>query len=114
MSTKRYIRILGYAVVDDDFDARFSCLYREYKYFFNLGSMDLGLIKEAAEKLIGEHDFRNFCKRDEGKVKDGQEQNFMRKILSIGNLLVTLFRIEFFLSFYLFYQIYWLIYLIMI
>lgn len=28
------IRILKYAMVDVDFDSRFSCIYREYKYLF--------------------------------------------------------------------------------
>ena len=28
------IRILAYADVPEDFDARFSCIFREYKYFF--------------------------------------------------------------------------------
>lgn len=35
-------------------------------------------MKEASEKLLGQHNFRHFCKRDENKCKDGQEQNFER------------------------------------
>ena len=36
------IRILAYAHVDDKFDSRFSCIYREYKYFFIKGNnMDI-------------------------------------------------------------------------
>lgn len=54
------IRIHGYAVVSPYFDARFSCLYREYKYFFNLKNMDLEKMKVAASKLVGTYDFRNF------------------------------------------------------
>lgn len=78
------IRIQGYAVVPPYFDARFSCLYREYKYFFNLKNMNLEKMKEATQKLIGTHDFRNFCKRDENMIaEDEEEQNFYRRIFSI-------------------------------
>ena len=54
------IRILGYAVVPDSFKARFDCVYREYKYFFDRGSLDIEKMREASKKLIGYHDFRNF------------------------------------------------------
>lgn len=35
------IRILAYADVPPQFDARFSCIFREYKYFFHLNKMDI-------------------------------------------------------------------------
>lgn len=72
------IRILGYTEVPEDFNSRFSWKHREYKYFFDLGTKDLSKMKEASEKLLGQHNFRHFCKRDENKCKDGQEQNFER------------------------------------
>lgn len=78
------IRVHGYTEVPPYFDARFSCLYREYKYFFNLKSMDLDKMKQAAEKLVGVHDFRNFCKKDDSSIlDDDEEQNFMRRIFCI-------------------------------
>ena len=78
------IRIHGYAVVAPFFDARFSCLYREYKYFLNLKRMNLEKMKLAASKLVGTHDFRNFCKKDDSAViDDEEEQNFIRRIFSI-------------------------------
>lgn len=78
------IRVNGYAEVQPYFDARFSCLYREYKYFFNLKDMNLEKMKLAAEKLIGLHDFRNFCQKyDEENFEEGEEQNFIRRIFSI-------------------------------
>ena len=78
------IRIHGYAVVPPYFDARFSWLYREYKYFFNLKRMDLDKMKRVANKIIGTHDFRNFCKKDDSAViDDEEEQNFIRRIFSI-------------------------------
>jgi tRNA pseudouridine38/39 synthase len=56
------IRVISWTPVSLDFSARFSCLYRVYKYFFPIGTMDVELMREAAGKLVGEHDFRNFCK----------------------------------------------------
>lgn len=74
------------------FDARFSCRERRYKYFFTNpafcptpgpnglrhpltgepgivreGWLDIDRMQEAAKKLEGLHDFRNFCKIDPAK-----------------------------------------------
>lgn len=86
------IRMISYAIVSEHFDARFSCIYREYKYFFCQKNMDIDRIKQACKKLIGLHDFRNFCKRDESfKVskenEDDEEegqQNFMRRVFNFS------------------------------
>jgi tRNA pseudouridine38/39 synthase len=32
------------------------------------GSLDLGAMQAAAQHLVGEHDFRNFCKADVAQV----------------------------------------------
>lgn len=61
-----------------DFDARFSCQLRHYKYTFSGEGLDIGLMGLAAEKFIGTHDFRNFCKVDGSK----QIVNFFREIKS--------------------------------
>ncbi|KAM6559611.1 hypothetical protein CsatA_028850 [Cannabis sativa] len=58
------IRVLGWCPVPIDFSARFSCLGREYKYFFWGDNLDLLAMESSGEKFIGEHDFRNFCKMD--------------------------------------------------
>jgi tRNA pseudouridine38/39 synthase len=42
------IRILAYSEVDDSFDARFSCVYREYNYFFFQQQMDVKLLATSA------------------------------------------------------------------
>lgn len=60
------IRVLAWAPVDPDFSARFSCLRRTYKYIFPRGKLNIQLMNEAAQKLLGEHDFRNLCKMDVG------------------------------------------------
>lgn len=62
------IRVIAWTPVDHEFDSRFSCSYRHYKYPFHLDpSLDLGLMRQAADTLVGEHDFRNFCKLDGSK-----------------------------------------------
>ncbi|BBN00496.1 tRNA pseudouridine38/39 synthase [Marchantia polymorpha subsp. ruderalis] len=62
------IRVLGWCPVPRGFHSRFSCLYREYKYFFVGGHLDIASMKLAASKFLGEHDFRNFCKMDAANV----------------------------------------------
>ncbi|GMJ12364.1 hypothetical protein like AT1G34150 [Hibiscus trionum] len=69
------IRILGWSPVSIDFSARFSCLSREYKYFFWRGNLNLPAMENAGKKFIGEHDFRNFCKMDAVNV-----HNYRRRV----------------------------------
>ncbi|KAJ3514945.1 hypothetical protein NLJ89_g2064 [Agrocybe chaxingu] len=71
------IRIIAWSPVSTDFSARFSCKYRHYKYFFSSLHLDIPLMEAAAERLVGEHDFRNLCKLDPQK----QITSFKRKIL---------------------------------
>ena len=95
------IRILAWCPnPPHDFDARFSCRERRYKYFFtnpafaptpgSIGFVDqqgnkkdqregwlnIELMRTAAQSLVGLHDFRNLCKIDPGK----QMTNFHRRI----------------------------------
>ncbi|ORY45791.1 pseudouridine synthase [Neocallimastix californiae] len=58
------IRIISWSPVDKNFNARFHCTYRTYKYFFPAQRLDIPLMQKAAQKFIGVHDFRNFCKID--------------------------------------------------
>eukprot|EP00744_Colponema_vietnamica_P011865 GILI01016670.1.p1 GENE.GILI01016670.1~~GILI01016670.1.p1 ORF type:complete len:441 (+),score=28.48 GILI01016670.1:32-1324(+) len=58
------IRITGWSFVVDDFDARFSCTGRTYRYYMNLAGLDVPKMRQALALLVGEHDFRNFCKMD--------------------------------------------------
>ena len=72
------IRIIAWTPVDQNFDARFSCLHRTYKYFFPAANVNVDVMNEAAQKFVGQHDFRNFCKMD---VASGVV-NFERSLLS--------------------------------
>jgi len=59
------IAVTGWAPVSLAFDARFSTLYRTYRYyFFDRSRLDLQRMRVAARHFVGEHDFRNFCKHD--------------------------------------------------
>lgn len=74
--------IVFYAVClspPEEFDARFSCLSRTYRYYFDkrILGVDTALMQEAASRFLGEHDFRNFCKIDGSK----QINNFRRTII---------------------------------
>lgn len=80
------IRVIGWSPLPShvDFDARFSCQTRHYRYFFNKTpipgqkSLNLEKMQEAADRLVGEHDFRNFCKVDGSK----QIENHCRRVIS--------------------------------
>lgn len=83
-----YVQILNQVLPDDirisavclrppkNFDARFSCQYRHYRYLFHKDGLDINKMQRAAKKYEGEHDFRNFCKLDGSK----QITNFKRCI----------------------------------
>jgi len=58
------IQVIAWCPVPLSFSARFSCLNRVYKYFFYRDSLDIEAMRTAASDLIGEHDYRNFCKMD--------------------------------------------------
>ncbi|KAM9940300.1 hypothetical protein OXX80_000220 [Metschnikowia pulcherrima] len=61
-----------------NFNARFSCSYRHYKYLFSKRGLDLEKMQQAATMYEGVHDFRNFCKIDGSK----QITNFFREVYS--------------------------------
>lgn len=85
------IRILAYDdTISPEFDARFSCAKRHYKYLISpkipaSKALDKVAMQTACSYFLGEHDFRNFCKLDASK----QITNFKRTILrcEISNLI---------------------------
>jgi len=58
------IRVIAWQPVPLSFSARFSCTARTYRYFFHADGLSLDRMRVAARKLIGSHDFRNFCRVD--------------------------------------------------
>ncbi|KAI3733083.1 hypothetical protein L1987_64300 [Smallanthus sonchifolius] len=71
------IRVIGWCHAPVNFSARFSCLSREYKYFFWRENLNISAMESSCKRLIGEHDFRNFCKMDAANV-----HNYKRRITS--------------------------------
>ena len=75
------VRVLCWYAVPDGFSSRFDCTSRRYEYHFTrvhivrgeFGRsepeeiLDVEKMREACGKLVGTHDFRNFCKMN---VKD--------------------------------------------
>eukprot|EP00760_Papus_ankaliazontas_P035175 PhM_4_TR7652/c0_g1_i1/m.102706/K01855/PUS3, DEG1; tRNA pseudouridine38/39 synthase len=70
------IRVRAWSPVKADFSARFSCHSRTYRYFFPTLGLDVARMRLGAERLLGEHDFRNFCKMDVANVS-----NFVRSVM---------------------------------
>jgi len=77
------IRVRAIALAPEGFDARFSALWRRYAYrisdspatadplrrydtLWNQRPLDLAAMNEAAQLLLGEHDFAAFCRKREG------------------------------------------------
>lgn len=74
------IRLLALREVSHDFSARFKCKRRIYKYFQPVWrGLDIEAMDRAAQRLVGEHDFRNFCKMDVAATT-----NFKRRIFSVN------------------------------
>jgi len=76
---KPHIVVHSVEPVDDDFDARFSCTGRTYRYrvlnrripdpfrreytWRVIGTLDIEAMNAAGQHLLGTHDFSSFCKR---------------------------------------------------
>lgn len=74
------IRILNWACLEDDptFDSRHNCIYRTYEYIFPVTQdLNLEIMQAACQKLIGCHDYRNFC-----KINLSTARTHIRRILS--------------------------------
>mmetsp|Transcript_26592 Transcript_26592/g.53269 ORF Transcript_26592/g.53269 Transcript_26592/m.53269 type:complete len:738 (+) Transcript_26592:10-2223(+) len=70
------IRILGWCPVSPEFSARFSCCRRTYRYFFPRRDLDLHLMAQGLNYMMGRHDFRNMC-----KMNCEQVYNFERVLM---------------------------------
>ncbi len=76
-----HIQVIAWAPCGNrELSARFDCTGREYKYFFPRAGLDLGAMRDAAQRLVGSHDFRNFCKLD---VNNGV-LTYVRRVISIS------------------------------
>lgn len=87
------IRIIASEEANEDFHARFSAIKKTYVYriqtgevkrpfernisYFVKGDLDIGMMKDCAKDLIGEHDFSAF------KSEGSSAKDFVREIYSI-------------------------------
>jgi len=75
------IRVTGWAPAPRlDYSARFDCNSRTYHYYFPRALASVASMQSAGQRMIGEHDFRNFCKMD---VNNGVVK-FTRRVDSIS------------------------------
>ncbi|KAI6170801.1 PseudoU-synth-1 domain-containing protein [Aphelenchoides bicaudatus] len=58
------VRILAWAPVDPEFNARYNCTQRAYSYIFPQANFDIQQMRQACNLLVGLHDFRNICQID--------------------------------------------------
>lgn len=63
----------AWAVAPLGFSARWNALWREYRYLLWHEGLDLKEMRSVAEKLLGQHDFRNFSSCKEVTVKEVQK-----------------------------------------
>ena len=63
----------AWAVAPIGFSARWNAQWREYRYLLWHPGLDLQIMRECAERLKGEHDFRNFSSAKVGTVKTVQK-----------------------------------------
>nr|CAH8826691.1 unnamed protein product [Trichobilharzia regenti] len=80
----RDIRVLAWSPVSSDFSARFDCLKRTYEYYFPEGGLDIKSMVDAGSRLVGVHDFRNFC----ASRIEKETVTFVREIFEVSINLV--------------------------
>lgn len=104
------IRVLAWCPTPPPgFSARFSCKERRYRYFFTQpcfapgrdgaaagpAHLDIAAMKAAAGRLVGLHDFRNFCKVDPAKrIANFERRVFHADVVPVAALPVPAFLAE--------------------
>jgi tRNA pseudouridine38-40 synthase len=90
------VSVTRVATVPDDFDARFSARWRSYRYRLLIRevpdpflasttwwvpeALDVAAMDQAAQQLLGEHDFSSFCRRPRG----ASDVSLVRRVLRAG------------------------------
>uniref|UniRef100_A0AC34RCD9 tRNA pseudouridine synthase n=1 Tax=Panagrolaimus sp. JU765 TaxID=591449 RepID=A0AC34RCD9_9BILA len=75
------IRILAWSPAKPDFNARYDCSSRSYIYLFPKGRLSIEKMQDAANLLLGLHDFRNFCAIDMNKSR--LDASYVRQIYEV-------------------------------
>jgi tRNA pseudouridine38-40 synthase len=92
-SLPRDIWAWAHAIAPIGFSARWNATWREYRYILYHEGLDLDSMREAAELIRGEHDFRNFSSAKEDTIRDvtkltisGQDGVFLIDVRARGFL----------------------------
>uniref|UniRef100_A0A0K0DPI0 tRNA pseudouridine synthase n=1 Tax=Angiostrongylus cantonensis TaxID=6313 RepID=A0A0K0DPI0_ANGCA len=75
------VRVIAWAPVPRDFSARHACNMRVYKYSLPRANLNLEVMREACNLLVGTHDFRNFCQVDMNEKRVGM--SFVRQLFEV-------------------------------
>ncbi|KAJ8603920.1 hypothetical protein CTAYLR_009711 [Chrysophaeum taylorii] len=84
------VRAIAWRSVAPEFSARFSAAARTYRYFFRPAApktarnYDVDAMRDAARRLVGDHDFRNLCKMDVEHVKNYRRVVYDARIVDYG------------------------------
>ncbi|KAK2194515.1 bifunctional Pseudouridine synthase I [Babesia duncani] len=81
------IRINSASLVEDSFDSRLSCIYRIYKYYFQIENMDLSKMVAASQYFIGTHDYTRFSKVNKRNPKNPTRTIFSFEIIPHDSIL---------------------------
>ena len=76
------IRIIGLEEVSDDFNARYWCIKRSYKYFFPKNNLSIERMEEAIKHFEGTHNFLNYCKMNLTNTVSFEKTIFEAKVVS--------------------------------
>lgn len=84
------INVIAWSPVEEDFNSRFSCTSRHYKYAFHVRptpstpELDIDLMRQAAQDLVGEHDFRNLCKVEGSRMIENHSRRVLKTWIEDG------------------------------
>lgn len=63
------IQITGWAPVSDDFSARFSCVQRQYRYYFPKEGLNIALMNDAADRILKLENFYELSKHSDKNAR---------------------------------------------
>ncbi|KAG5859069.1 tRNA pseudouridine synthase [Encephalitozoon hellem] len=63
------IRVIGWAPVPDTFNARFTCVQRQYRYYFHKEGLDIDEMNEAASRIKRMENFYYFSKHSDENAR---------------------------------------------
>ncbi|AFN84131.1 tRNA pseudouridine synthase A [Encephalitozoon romaleae SJ-2008] len=63
------IRVIGWAPVPDTFNARFTCIQRQYRYYFHKEGLDINEMNQAASRIKDINNFYYFSKHSDKNAR---------------------------------------------